>query len=94
MRIDRFLFFVRLARTRGIAQDMVRAGGYRIDGRPVLSAHSELRPGQTLTFVENGTVRAIEILSLPRRRGPAAEARLHFRDRLGQQPIDAGAGDL
>lgn len=74
MRLDRFLWWVRLAKTRGIAQAIAEDGRVRLDGRAVDRAHAAVRVGNVLTFVCNGRVRVIRVEALPHRRGPSPEA--------------------
>lgn len=82
MRLDLFLWWSRLARTRGAAQELAETGHLRIDGRPVEKAHVGVSPGQVLSFPLHGRVRAIRILLLPARRGPPAEGRACYEDLL------------
>lgn len=74
MRLDRFLWWVRLAKTRSAAQAIAADGRLRIDGRPVDRAHVAVRVGNVLTFAAHGRVRVVRVAALPTRRGPAAEA--------------------
>ncbi|MDF2493496.1 S4 domain-containing protein [Sphingomonas sp.] len=80
MRLDRYLWFVRLAKTREIAQDMAVQGRLRIDGRRIERAHAPVRVGNILTFMKAGSVRVLQIEALPLRRGPAAEAQACYRE--------------
>lgn len=80
MRLDRFLWFARLAKTRDVAQTMATAGRLRIDGRLVDRAHAAVRVGNILTFFKAGGVRVVRVESLPPRRGPAPEAQRCYRD--------------
>jgi ribosome-associated heat shock protein Hsp15 len=75
MRLDRFLWFVRMAKTRSAAQAIAADGRVRIDGRAVDRAHAAVRIGNVLTFVCNGQVRVLRVAALPGRRGPSPEAR-------------------
>ena len=75
MRIDRFLFFIRLAKSRTLAQAIVAEGRVRIDGRRVVKPSDEVRDGSTVTLPLRGEIRVVRILALPARRGPPAEAR-------------------
>ena len=79
-RLDRFLWYARLAKTRSAAQAIARDGHLRIDGRPVDRAHAPIRPGQVLSFPLHGRVRVLKILMLPKRRGPPTEARELYED--------------
>ena len=74
MRIDRFLWFARFARSRAMAQAMAEAGTMRLDGRRVDRAHVAVRVGSVLALVQRGVVRVIRVEALPVRRGPATEA--------------------
>ncbi|MDX3883812.1 MAG: S4 domain-containing protein [Sphingomonas sp.] len=89
IRIDKFLWFIRLARTRGLAQDIVAAGRMRVTGRIVERAHAAVRVGDVLTFPLHGRVRVIRVEMIPTRRGPAMEARACYTD-LSPAPVPEG----
>lgn len=74
MRLDRFLWWARLAKTRAIAQAIAADGRLRIDGRPVARAHAAVRVGNVLTYAVHGRVRVLRVAALPTRRGPVPEA--------------------
>ena len=80
MRLDRYLWFVRLAKSRELAQAMAAEGRLRIDGRRVDRAHTAVRVGNILTFFKAGAVRVVRVETLPQRRGPAPEAQACYRD--------------
>lgn len=80
MRLDRFLWFARFAKTRSAAQAMAGDGHLRITGRPATSRHAAVRVGDVLTFVRGSHVQVIRIAVLPHRRGPAPEARACYVD--------------
>jgi len=90
MRLDKFLWFVRLAKTRSLAQQVASSGHLRIDGRAVDRAHAIVRVGNVLSFPLHGRVRLIRIEALPARRGPAPEAQACYTD-LSPGPVDGGA---
>lgn len=73
-RIDRFLWFARLAGDRSAAQALAERGIVRLNGRRVERAHSPVRRGDLLTLPVGDSVRVIRILELPVRRGPTTEA--------------------
>lgn len=95
MRIDKLLWYLRLARSRSVAQAMAEDGHIRINGRRVDRAHCKVAIGDVLTVPVNHTVQVLEVLALPVRRGPAAEARALYRvlDGTAADPIAAGAID-
>jgi ribosome-associated heat shock protein Hsp15 len=80
MRLDKFLWFARLVKTRSLAQHLIEEGHLRIDGRPCDRSHAIVRPGMVLGFPLGGRVRILRIEALPARRGPAAEARACYTD--------------
>ena len=61
----------------------------RVDGRPVISIHTDIRIGQTITLTMGSQLRAIRILAIPLRRGPAPEAQACYEDMIAPEPIDA-----
>lgn len=80
MRLDRFLFFIRLARSRTLAQGLIETGHVRIDGKRVAKPSEEVRVGSVIALPLHGKVRVVRVLSLPQRRGPATEARSHYEE--------------
>ncbi len=74
MRIDRFLWFARLAKTRDMAQMIANKGTLRIDGRRIDRAHAMVRAGSLLAWPWNGRVLIVRVEALPDRRVPASEA--------------------
>ena len=80
MRIDRFLFFIRLAKSRTLAQSVISTGHVRIDGERIEKPSEEVRVGSVIALPIHGKVRVLKVLSLPRRRGPSAEARASYEE--------------
>jgi ribosome-associated heat shock protein Hsp15 len=80
VRIDRFLFFIRLIKSRTMAQALIETGHVRIDGRRVEKSSEEVRVGSIVALPLHDRVRVLRVLSLPVRRGPAPEARAHYEE--------------
>ena len=80
LRLDKFLWFARLTKTRALAQALAEGGHLRIDGRVVDRAHVPVRPGNVLSFPLHGRVRIIRVEALPERRGPVEMARALYAD--------------
>lgn len=80
MRLDRYLFFVRLLKSRTQAQALLEEGRTRIDGRRVEKTSETVRVGATITLPLRGAIRVIRVVSLPARRGPAPEARACYEE--------------
>ncbi len=92
MRLDRLLWFLRLARTRSRAQQWIGQGHIRRNGQRVERPGQAIAPGDILTLPLPRTVVVVEILALPSRRGPAVEAQACYRVLDGGGPV-ALAGD-
>jgi len=88
LRIDRFLFFIRLVKSRTIAQHVIDEGHVRIDGKRVEKSSEEVRAGSIVALPLHGQIRIVRVLLLPTRRGPASEARACYQE-LGDLGIDA-----
>ncbi|QPQ56325.1 RNA-binding S4 domain-containing protein [Allosphingosinicella flava] len=95
MRLDKFLWFARIVKTRALAQTMAEDGRIRLGGRVIDRAHARVRVGDVLAFAQRDTVRVIRIEALPARRGPPAEARLLYAEIGGgaeRGPLTEGVG--
>ena len=80
MRIDRFLFFIRLLKSRTLAQGLIETGHVRIDGRRVEKCSEEVRVGSVIALPLHDKVRILRVLFLPERRGPAPQARACYEE--------------
>ena len=80
LRLDKWLWHARFARTRSLAAKLVAEARFRINGNPTEKAHHAVRPGDVLTFPLGSHIRVIKVLGLGVRRGPAPEARLLYED--------------
>jgi ribosome-associated heat shock protein Hsp15 len=80
LRLDKFLWFARIVKTRALAQALAEQGRIRIAGRVVDRAHAPVRIGDVLSFAQRGAVRVLRIEALPARRGPPAEARALYSE--------------
>ena len=83
MRLDRFLFFIRLLKSRTLAQLLIEAGTIRVDGKRVLKTSEEVKVGSVIALPLHGKVLIIRVLAMPTRRGPASEARTCYEE-LGE----------
>lgn len=80
LRLDKFLWFARIVKTRALAQDLAEQGRLRLNGRRVDKAHAPVRVGDVLGFARAGEVRVLKVEALPARRGPPAEARALYSE--------------
>lgn len=75
LRIDKLLWYLRLAQSRARAQAIIAAGHVRRNGRRVERDSACVRQGDVIALPIGETVRVIRVMALPVRRGPPAEAR-------------------
>lgn len=93
MRIDRLLCNLRFVRTRSLAASLIQTGHLRRNGIRITKVSQEIAVGDVLTIPLGTTVRLVEVLALPERRGPAREAQACYSaldgalDRTGQPGI-------
>lgn len=80
LRLDKFLWFARIVKTRALAQTLAEEGRIRSGGRALTQAHAPVRVGDVLSFAQRGAVRVLKVDALPARRGPPAEARLLYTE--------------
>jgi ribosome-associated heat shock protein Hsp15 len=83
VRLDRFLFFIRLVKSRTLAQGLIEEGHVRVDGKRVARTSGDIRVGSVVALPLRGKVRVLRVLALPARRGPASEARTCYEE-LGE----------
>ena len=79
-RIDRWLWFARIAKSRTLAQALIERGKVRINRVKIDKTSTTVGPGDVLTLSLGPRVLSIEILGIGSRRGPAAEAQALYRD--------------
>ncbi len=90
LRLDKWLWYARFFKTRGLATKVIAGGRLRLDGEVMTKPHRAALVGQVLTFAQGSRVRVIKILALGSRRGPADEASLLYEDLAPPEPKKAG----
>jgi ribosome-associated heat shock protein Hsp15 len=78
-RIDRWLFAVRLFKSRSLAAAAVNGGRVHVNGSRVRPSHSA-RPGDLVSFTRDGADFECHVTAIPERRGPAREARVCYTE--------------
>jgi ribosome-associated heat shock protein Hsp15 len=72
-RVDRWLFAVRLFKSRSAAADAVTGGKVHVNGERVKPSRG-VKPGDTVTFTRGAVEFECVVAAIPLRRGPASEA--------------------
>lgn len=80
LRVDKWLWFARLFKSRTLAAALCRSGRLRVNGVTVEKAHQGLKVGDVLTFPKADYIRVIRVVALGSRRGPAPEAESLYED--------------
>ncbi|MBO0664117.1 RNA-binding S4 domain-containing protein [Jiella sp. MQZ9-1] len=88
-RVDKWLFFARIVKSRTLAQKLILAGGVRVNRDKIDNPARQIRVGDTLTVSYARSVRLLEVRQPGTRRGPASEAAMLYLDRS-----PAAAADL
>lgn len=81
LRIDKWLWFARFCKTRGIAQRLIEDGLVERNGQLVAKTSTVIGPGDCLCLPKRPAGRRhVVVLDIGLRRGPAAEAQSLYRD--------------
>lgn len=78
-RLDKWLWHVRFYKTRSLATAAISGGKVHLNAERVKPAH-RVRVGDQVSLSLQGIVAEFDVLGLPVRRGPAAEAATHYRE--------------
>ena len=73
LRIDRWLFYCRFFKTRGKATTAVTGGHVRLNGERTTPGN-KVKKGDRIELVRDRLPYSLEVIAVPVRRGPAAEA--------------------
>ena len=79
LRVDKWLWAARLAKTRSLASEAVKGGRVQVNDQRVKPS-KEVSPGDRLEITIGQTRRAVVILGVTERRGPAKEAQLLYEE--------------
>lgn len=79
-RLDKWLFFARVYKTRSLAANMVVASHIRVNKQKVVKPATFVKIGDILTIRLDKRVIIYKVLAFGKRRGPANEARELFED--------------
>ncbi len=89
LRIDRWLWFTRFYKTRGLASDAVTGGHVKVNGERAKPG-SKIKEGDVIELVRGQLPFRLEAGPLPVRRGPASEVKLcYIEDDATQQKRQA-----
>ena len=79
-RIDKWLFFTRMIKSRSLAQAQIQSGHVRINGERVNQPSHQIKPGDKIELSLDRRDIVLVVRSGGHRRGPFEEARLLYDD--------------
>ncbi len=80
IRLDKWLWFARILKTRTLAQKQIKAGKVRVNREKITNPAKPVSPGETLTVTLARKILVLEIVACGQRRGPFVEAQLLYND--------------
>lgn len=90
-RLDKWLWFARVLKSRTQAAALVSDGKVRINRVRALKPSQSVRPGDVLTITVRGHVRVLKVEFPGVRRGPPPEARTLYEDLTPPSPDTRGS---
>ena len=82
IRLDKWLWFARIVKSRTLAQKMVRSGKIRVNKLKFVNPAKLIIAGDVLTIAFEQKIFVLKIVSCGTRRGPFVEARQLYEDML------------
>ncbi|CAG0910140.1 unnamed protein product [Cyprideis torosa] len=86
LRIDKWLWYARIVKTRSLAASLVRSGKVRLNNERAASPSRTVSPEDVLTVTLERQIKILKVLQIGTRRGPAPEAQLLYED-LSPAPV-------
>ena len=93
LRIDKWLWCARFFKSRSLAQEAVEGGHVQVNGERA-KASRPVRIGDLLRITRERERYEVEVAGIPLRRGPAPEARQHYRETPQSEAARAHAREL
>lgn len=93
-RIDKWLVYARLVKTRSLAVELLEHGRVRINRERIRKASVLVGPGDVLTVALPRGIRVLKIVACGERRGPAIEAQTLYEDLTALNAASAGDAGL
>ena len=80
IRLDIYLYYIRIFKSRRLANQFVSFNRLRISGQVTQKAHKMISIGDVLTMTIKDTVKIFRVLDIPNRRGPYSESLNFYED--------------
>ena len=80
LRLDIYLYYIRIFKSRSIATKFVLTNRLRISGQVTQKPHKMITVGDVLTMIINDKIKILKVLNIPNRRGPYSESLNFYED--------------
>ena len=80
IRLDIYLYYIRIFKSRSIATKFVLTNRLRISGKVTQKPHKMISVGDVLTITINDNIKVLKVLDIPNRRGPYSESLNFYED--------------
>ena len=80
LRLDIYLYYIRIFKSRSIATKFVSNNRLRISGQVTQKPHKMITIGDVLTMTINDNIKVLKVLAIPNRRGPYSESLNFYED--------------
>ena len=80
LRLDIYLYYIRIFKSRSIATNFVSNNRLRISGQVTQKPHKMISIGDVLTMTINDNIKLLKVLAIPNRRGSYPESLNFYED--------------
>ncbi len=80
IRLDLYLFYIRMFKSRNLANKFIISNRLRISGQVTQKPHKLISTDDVLSLAIQDNIKILKVLDIPNRRGPFAEALNYYED--------------
>ena len=80
IRLDLYLFYIRIFKSRNLATKFIISNRLRISGQVTQKPHKLISIGDVLSLPIQDYVKILKVIDIPKRRGPFSEALNYYED--------------
>ena len=80
IRLDLYLFYIRIFKSRNLATKFIISNRLRISGQVTQKPHKLILIGDVLSLPIQDYVKILKVVDIPKRRGPFSEALNYYED--------------
>ena len=80
IRLDLYLFYIRIFKSRNLATKYITSNRLRISGQVTQKPHKLISIGDVLSLPIKDYVKILKVVDIPKRRGPFSEALNYYED--------------